>query len=147
MSGYFIPVFSQYSWLIFVLTQVFPPTFRPISHSHCGMCYFVLLLPAPVFPTSSHFIVVLTAPTITDCRGKVPASIGIRVFLWSWEFRITYQEISLYLSGMNLLVQFIMPVSFGVEPRSEGVVGSDFVKETPPCISYRTLTVDKTYSN
>lgn len=50
MSGYFIPVFSQWSWLIFVLTQVSPPTSRPISHSHCGMCYFVcccLLLSSP----------------------------------------------------------------------------------------------------
>lgn len=73
-------LFSQYSWLIFVLTQIFPPTFRPISHSHCGMCYFVLLLPAPVFPTSSHFIVVLTAPTITDYRGKVPPPLGLGRF-------------------------------------------------------------------
>lgn len=26
-------------------------------------------------------------------------------------------------------MQFIMPVSFGVEPRSEGVMGRDFVKD------------------
>lgn len=82
----------------------FSPTFRPISHSHCGMCYFVLLLPAPVLPTSSHFIVVLTAPTITDCRGKVPTPAGIRGFLWSWELRrFTFKEISLNCTGRSFI--------------------------------------------
>ena len=40
-----------------------------------------------------------------------------------------------------LSVQFIMPVSFGVEPRSEGVMGSDFAKEISPCVSYRILKI------
>lgn len=46
-----------------------------------------------------------------------------------------------------LLVWFIMLVSLGVKPRSEGVVGSDFVKEIPLCLPCKTRRVDKPHSN
>lgn len=40
-----------------------------------------------------------------------------------------------------------MPVSPGVKPRSERVVGSDFVEEIPLCLPCKTLRVDKPYSS
>lgn len=85
------------------------------------MCYFVLLLPAPVFPTSSHFIVVLTAPTITDQRGKVPThSLGVSVLI---DLRIednAYKKASSYLFWT-----FNVTILFDMEYRSKGVVGND----------------------
>lgn len=39
-----------------------------------------------------------------------------------------------------------MPVSLGVKPRNEGVVGSDFI-EIPLYLPCKTLRVDKPYSN
>lgn len=70
---FLIPVLcSHFSWFALVLTPSFspPPTFPSplISHSHCGMCCLCVLLPVPVLPTWSHFILVLTAPH--HCRFR-----------------------------------------------------------------------------
>lgn len=81
----------------------------------------MLLLPAPVFPTSSHFIVVLTAPTITDHRGKVPThSMGVSVLIELKTEDSAYKKASSYLFW-----KFNVTILFDMEYRSKGVVGND----------------------
>lgn len=99
----------------------------------------MLLLPAPVFPTSSHFIVVLTAPTITDHRGKVPThSMGVSVLIELKTEDNAYKKASSYLFW-----KFNVTILFDMEYRSKGVVGNDLRH----CFSCRALDIDEPYSN
>lgn len=141
MSGYFIPMFSQYSWLILVLTQVFPPPSVPsLTHIvECvTLCCCCLLLSSP-----HRHISLLCWPRpplqITEVRYPPPLGLGYSYEVENWGLPVGKFPFT-SVKGI-LSVQFIMPVSFGVEPRSEGVMGSDFAKEISPCVSYRILKI------